>query len=163
MPNFCTNKIRLVHQDPDMIRAAETAADEGKLLEFLRPSPNGIDSYAWCVENWGTKWDLQVDWLESSFDEEVSVLEINAESAWTPPLEALKWAEAELGFEVEIYYIEVGAGFMGLMARGHEEEWDTPRSYEEAQEMLEILPLNMISQLDLKREFDFMFPDEENE
>lgn len=161
MPNWCTNAIKLSHKNPDMILAAEAAADNGKLLEWLRPLPNGEYDREWCVENWGTKWDLNIGWSNTSIDEQWSVLELNVDSAWSPPIAALEWARDELGFEIELYYLETGMAFMGYMVGHYGQHWPTPQTPEEAAEMLKILPRDMISALDLEREFEFWF--EENE
>ena len=157
MPNYCINTIKLAHRDADLIRQAEAAIESGRFLEWLHPFPNGEYDYNWCVENWGTKWDLDICWYDTNRDEPWSVIDFNADSAWTPPIEALKWAEAELGFEVEIYYLETGMAFMGYMEWGHEQQWDTPRTREEAEKMLKILPPSMIEALDLANEFELWF------
>jgi len=156
MPNWCTNHLTIKHADTLRLTEAQAAAERGELLRYFKCPPTLDYDYDWCIQNWGTKWDVNTDWVLL----EDNCLEINADTAWTPPLQALKWAEAYEGFEIELYYMEPGAGFLGIMAGGHEEEWDWPHSRAEADVLLEKLPLEMIANLGLVEEFNFLFSEE---
>lgn len=69
------------------------------------------DWYSFCVNEWGTKWDVTGE--VQDIDEGIVV---NFESAWGPPIEAYSKLVA-LGFEVEAMYYEPGMAFCG--------EWTT--------------------------------------
>ena len=152
MPNWCNNNIELYHEDKAMIERAKAAFDDGRLLNEFIPLPKELedttaparftneelqekygasDWYSWCVNNWGTKWDIspygcEVDEnnLTGSFD-----------SPWGPPIEAYGKLE-ELGFEVRAYYYEPGMGFAGLY-EGSDECYDySGMNADEAEEYL---------------------------
>jgi len=137
MPNWCNNNIELSHPDKAMVERAAKAFADGTLLNEFIPLPKELedttaparesdealvakygysDWYSWCVNNWGTKWDI--------FD-----------SPWGPPIQAYEKLEA-LGFEVRAYYYEPGMGFTG-MYEGADEYYDySGMSADEAEDML---------------------------
>lgn len=75
--------------------------------------------YDWCVNEWGTKWDVgasdggEIE-LPGTGDREVT---LSFESAWSPPTEFYKTMES-LGFEVDAMYYEPGMGFCGSFSDG---------------------------------------------
>jgi hypothetical protein len=87
--------------------------EEEQLLEFLCPftaETNHEWNYDWCVENWGTKWDIfDVD-VVSLVDNE---LEMCFTTAWSPPVEAVKHGAERYGFDFELTYKEEGMMFTG--------------------------------------------------
>ena len=55
--------------------------------------------YHWCIENWGTKWELSE--LDIEYDEEV--LELTFSTAWSPPegiMQELKDKYPDLGLSL---------------------------------------------------------------
>ncbi len=68
--------------------------------------------YYWCVQNWGTKWDVSPTNIEDNENEEEWI--VSFDSAWSPPIE---WLEKvcqdyrELSFNLE--YCEPGMNFVG--------------------------------------------------
>ena len=133
MPNWCNNSIELYHDDPEMIKRAEAAFRDGRLLDEFIPLPaelkettapvrevtatteqlmekyGAADWYSWCVNNWGTKWDISPYDCES--DEHN--LTGSFDSPWGPPIQAYEQLQ-ELGFSVRAYYCEPGMGFAGV-------------------------------------------------
>src|SRR6516162_7930330 len=69
--------------------------------------------YEWCVENWGTKWNVDkvdIDWED---DEEVL---ITFSTAWSAPIPIIKQLGKMLPeLAVELRYFESGMGFNGLL------------------------------------------------
>ena len=66
--------------------------------------------YHWCIENWGTKWELSE--LDIEYDEEV--LELTFSTAWSPPegiMQELKDKYPDLGFSC--FYDEPGMEVAG--------------------------------------------------
>ena len=116
MPNWCSNTLILEHDDPAMIKRAETAFTEGKFLEEFVPNPgNADDWYDFNVNNWGTKWDVG----DADGINEVTENSINLyfDSAWAPPVEAYDKL-TEMGFRVDAMYHEPGVSFAGIYRDG---------------------------------------------
>ena len=66
--------------------------------------------YHWCIENWGTKWDVSE--LDVEYDEEV--LDLTFSTAWSPPegiMQVLKDKYPDLGFTC--FYDEPGMEVAG--------------------------------------------------
>jgi hypothetical protein len=144
MPNWCNNTVELFHEDPAMIKRAEVAFNDGKLLNEFIPLPaelqdttapvrevsatteeliekyGAADWYSWCVGNWGTKWDISPYGCEISDD---GVLIGSFDSPWGPPTAAYEKLE-ELGFSVKAYYHESGMGFCGLYEDGIDDYYE---------------------------------------
>lgn len=134
MPNWCNNNIELSHPDKAMVERALTAFADGRLLEEFIPLPaelkdteapvrevtatteqliekyGAADWYNWCINNWGTKWDISPYGAEIN---EYGTLVGAFDSPWGPPIQAYEQLE-QLGFEVRAYYCEPGMGFAGV-------------------------------------------------
>ena len=117
MPNWCSNNLMFRHADRAKLEAAHKAFMEGKFCEHFVPLPNGEWNYGFCVENWGTKWEVDG---ESSY--EGDTVTCRFDSAWSPPIDVYK-AMCAQGFEVEATYHEPGMCFVGRVI-GNEEEFD---------------------------------------
>ena len=171
MPNWCNNNIELSHPDKAMVERAKAAFVDGKLLNEFIPLPKELedttaparftneelekkygasDWYSWCVNNWGTKWDI------SPYDCEINehgVLVGAFDSPWGPPIEAYAKLEA-LGFEVRAYYNEPGMGFTG-MYEGCDECYDySGMSADEAEDMIPETLNEMYGITDSMREWE---------
>ena len=98
MPNWCSVNIEMVGPTEQLSKLADIVNAEDSdigLLETIAP-PIAPDepSYDWCVENWGTKWEVggghaELEQLATAHPYLQSKLSICTESAWSPPLEAL--------------------------------------------------------------------------
>ncbi len=93
MPNLCENGLTITGDKDELDRflenaAGETDSDAGEFsLAKLYPPPIGADSQEWCVEHWGTKWDVNgVEGHRDTTDEAF----FQFDTAWTPPLAALR-------------------------------------------------------------------------
>jgi len=119
MPNHCYNRLTITSDNHGLLIQMRDAAlmEEEKLLEFLCPftaETNHEWDYGWCVQNWGTKWDIfDVD-VVSLVDNE---LEMCFTTAWSPPVKALQHGAKRYGFDFELTYKEEGMMFTG---------WTTP-------------------------------------
>ena len=111
MPNWCSNSLIISHNDPEMIERLYNAR-KAPLQEFI-PCPFDPDEdsrwYDWRVNNWGTKWDVELNDAEIV---ETTTLCANFDSPWSPPIEAYQKLQ-ELGFRVEALYKELGMMFCG--------------------------------------------------
>jgi len=68
--------------------------------------------YDYCVNEWGTKWDVGGD--DGMITEDgPNALRMSFDSAWAPPTAAME-KFMDLGFKVKLIYYESGMGFCGL-------------------------------------------------
>lgn len=138
MPNYCSNKIS-IKADEKTIREIADIFSSKEPLNAILPTPAGLleqsspiwaendskksdikasnfdlygaeDWYMWRIQNWGTKWDIDVlDLLVSS--ENIS---FSFDSAWAPPLAAItELAKKFPNAEIEMNWHEPGCAFMG--------------------------------------------------
>jgi hypothetical protein len=138
MPNWCVNNIEISHKDPEMMERVRKSLFEDKFLQEFFPCPSELyenvpvgenyverseakensnrekfgysDWYGWCIDNWGTKWDVSDSQFE--YDPETNSGSGYFMSAWGPPISAMEKL-TELGFNVTLKYFEPGMCFVG--------------------------------------------------
>jgi hypothetical protein len=154
MPNWAQNTLTLTHPDPAQIKRVEDAVARGELLNEFVPVPNelinstvdtstdqGIElsrqliadhgydnAYDWCVNTWGTKWDVDAEVIMATDTD----IDIGFDSAWSPPI---GWYERmmDLGFTVDAYYYESGMGFCGHWSDGSDDYYEVGETSAETQ------------------------------
>jgi len=122
MPNWCNNTLNISHEDPAMIERAKTAYKAGKFLQEFVPFPNGEWDYNWCVNAWGTKWDVGGE-DDHMVEQDANNVVFNFDSAWAPPTEAYTKL-MEQGFEIIAYYYEPGMAFCGKWENGDDDYYE---------------------------------------
>lgn len=123
MPNWCSNVLKITHEDKQKLREVAEAYKAGKLFEYFVPFPNGEWDYDWCVQNWGTKWDINAEGGDDLDVEEFVANgggDLSFDTAWGPGLNALEEAENQ-GFDLTCYYHEPGMTFAGVFTAGDDE------------------------------------------
>jgi hypothetical protein len=115
MPNWCQNTA-VVHGPKPVIDEIKAilANDRPELLNWMRPVPEDQRDnwYDWCVNNWGTKWDVGEPFVGD--DTEEDSITFSFDSAWAPPVAAFRsWAERDGRVTYRLTYIETGMGFVG--------------------------------------------------
>jgi hypothetical protein len=105
---------------------AGSYGDEEKQKELEAKEKANLEKYGyenwydWCVDNWGTKWDIDTEAGESYVSGDTFYA--NFDTAWSPPIEFLKHLDGRdlpMGEKVDNdYYIlcryeEEGMGFQG--------------------------------------------------
>jgi hypothetical protein len=151
MPNWCNNTLTLEHEDPAMIARAKAAFLDGRLLAEFIPVPEDLQIvagsvgdaveqaklveqtelnrvthgygnwYDFCVNEWGTKWDVGGDdGVLNDFDGGIIV---SFDSAWAPPTTAYAKLE-ELGFKILAMYYEPGMAFAGVYEEGTDDYYE---------------------------------------
>jgi hypothetical protein len=68
--------------------------------------------YDYCVNEWGTKWDVGGDGDQATVHSPNSI-SMNFDSAWAPPIAAMEKFQ-DLGFRVKLVYWESGMCFCGV-------------------------------------------------
>ena len=127
MPNWCENRVCFKHSDTTKLAELDVALREGKALQYLHPMPSELEGttapsdtpnwYDWCVNNWGTKWDVH--------DEAPDLYSANGRlysffrSAWAPPIAAFEFAERN-GWKIEASFCEPAVDFIGEYKHGME-------------------------------------------
>lgn len=151
MPNWCNNSVEIYHEDPAMIERVRTAFNgEGLLQEFI-PVPQALrdtvsgsmgedkraeheaqqaanlekygynDWYSFCVNEWGTKWDVGAD---GNLAQDIpGGLMLGFDSAWAPPCGAYEKL-LEMGFKIRAMYYEPGMAFAGVWDNGDDDCYD---------------------------------------
>ena len=140
MPNWCSNNLILTHKDPAMIERARDALERGEFLSEFCPIPRELGDaiangdvnpelvekygysnwYDYCVNEWGTKWDVGEQGATDVHDDG-TMLHTFFDSAWSPPVVAYDKL-VELGFGVEAMYYEGGMGYAGIYGENGDEE-----------------------------------------
>lgn len=144
MPNWCGNTLTLTHADPEMIARAKEAFAEGRFLSEFIPVPQALsdttspnrdatsaeelkqqygytDWYSFCVNEWGTKWDIGDGQGIQTFDDHELI--VYFDSAWSPPVAAYEKL-MDLGFGVYATYYEPGCAFAGVFEDGMDDYYD---------------------------------------
>jgi hypothetical protein len=81
--------------------------------------------YDFCVNEWGTKWDVGGDsaWGDPVEIQEDGRLTLSFDSAWAPPTAAYDKL-LDLGFSVRGYYYEGGMAFCGVYDDGYDDYFE---------------------------------------
>lgn len=82
--------------------------------------------YEFCVQEWGTKWDIGAcsdygDYLTP--DSARKPITVRFDSAWSPPISAYEKL-ADMGFQVRAYYFEGGMMFCGKWEDGDDQYYE---------------------------------------
>ena len=145
MPNWCNNSITIQGSTETLKPLWEEASREGSgLLNAIKPMPDALEGttspspkegtpqplvdghdnwYAWRLQNWGTKWDVDVDNLEFT-DNGDGTASITGwfDSAWAPPIEAYNtFLEDMDGCTLSADYHEPGMDFAGIYTDGDDQ------------------------------------------
>ena len=151
MPNWCNNSVEIYHDDPKMLERVRTAFNgEGLLGEFI-PVPADLkivagrtgdpdenariiateelnrikhgysNWYDFCVNEWGTKWEIGAD--GNPAQDIPGGLLLGFDSAWAPPCAAYEKLQA-MGFRITAMYYEPGMAFAGVWDNGDDDYYE---------------------------------------
>jgi hypothetical protein len=150
MPNWCNNSVEIYHDDPAMIERVRTAFNDGRLLAEFIPVPEDLQIvagsvpvaeeaehklkeefnritygytnwYDFCVNEWGTKWDIGAD--GNPAQDIPGGLMLGFDSAWAPPCAAYEKL-TEQGFRIRAMYYEPGMAFAGIWEDGSDDYYE---------------------------------------
>ncbi len=147
MPNWCNNNLTIKGPEKLLLKLSK-AAEDGKLFEYMAPMPKALRDteagpdaktkaekqkraklvekygaenwYDWCINNWGTKWDIAETYQNEI---EGDTLHLAFDTAWGPAIEAYDtWYSnmnaSEIDVSIQGYYFEPGCDFMGVWDNG---------------------------------------------
>jgi len=151
MPNWCNNTVEISHEDPAMLERVRKGFNAGGLLNEFIPVPEELQItagrtgdpeenkkiieveesnrlkygysnwYDFCVNEWGTKWDIGGDGYEA--EDIDGGLSLTFDSAWSPPIAAYEKL-TEMGFKIRALYHECGMCFAGIWEDGFDDFYD---------------------------------------
>ena len=151
MPNWCNNTVEIRHEDPAMIERVRKGFNDGGLFSEMLPCPQeladtvsgfmGEDKqaeheaqqaanrakygysnwYDFCVNEWGTKWDVGAD--GNPAQDIPGGLILGFDSAWSPPIAAYEKLTA-MGFEIKAFYNEPGMCYAGIWEDGNDDFYE---------------------------------------
>lgn len=117
MPNWCENSLSVIGSKKEINRFYKkgTKLDEDGTeswsLKPYYPYPDGEWDYDWCVDNWGTKWDI----IKPHVFFEENKISICFLSAWAPPVKWLKKIQSDYpDLSFKLLYLEPGMNFTGI-------------------------------------------------
>jgi hypothetical protein len=109
--------------------------EKQKVVEQLKAQARekyGYESwYDWNVANWGTKWDVNAEFVEEGDGWVTFVFD----SAWSPPINAYDAAQ-EQGIKVDAMYHEPGMNFCGRYLDGYDDTYEIPATGDETREQV---------------------------
>ena len=159
MPNHCTNQLIIRSENKELLAQLleiATRDEDADLFHFLAPMPDNEWDYDWCVNNWGTKWDIYDVSYEYLLDGE---LHLGFCTAWSPPVPALQTGAERLGFTFELYFIEEGMMFIGKATEDSCEEYE----YTFERHPCEEIPEHILNEFDyFERDYDEYVMDAED-
>jgi hypothetical protein len=151
MPNWCNNTVEITHDDPAMIERAREGFNGQGLFGALIPIPESLhivagqvgdpveqeqlkaaeesnlkahgyaNWYDFCVNEWGTKWDVRSEVCDP--EDIPGGLILTFDSAWSPPLAAYGKL-IDMGFRIRALYYEPGLSFAGIWEDGDDDYYD---------------------------------------
>ena len=152
MPNWCNNVVEISHPEAEMMQRVKTSFAKGEFLNEFIPVPDDLqivaghlgdteannaniakgvenikeygyaDWYTFCVNEWGTKWD--VGGGDGSITENSDgSLTLSFDSAWAPPCVAYEKL-VDMGFTIKAYYDECGMAFAGVWEDGFDDYYE---------------------------------------
>ena len=188
MPNWCYNSVEVTHDDPAMVQKFIDATREGAgFINTFVPVPADLqivsgfvgedkqaeheakqkeniakhgykDWYDFCVNEWGTKWD--VDCAEA-FSKD-GAIHTSFDSAWSPPI-AFYEKLADLGYTVKAYYFEPGMNFAGIWEDGFDDFYELSE-FADADEVEANIPVELNEMFDIVQQMrDWEEENEEDE
>ena len=113
MPNYCNNELTITSDNAGLLQSLMNELKQAdsyevdflsKLVPFTEET-NYVWDYDWCVENWGTKWDI-FDIVHASL--EGDTLTVSFSTAWSPAIPAVEKAADTYGFVWTLSWLEEG-------------------------------------------------------
>lgn len=153
MPNWCSNFVEISHESAEQIDRVQKAFAEHRLCDEFLPVPEDLKNavadgsaneslvekygysswYDFCVNLWGTKWDVgSEDGIGRDGD---TYLTLSFDSAWSPPIGLYEELES-LGYTVRAYYYEPGMNYAGVFSDGYDDCYNLESTSEAVREQI---------------------------
>jgi hypothetical protein len=131
MTNLCSNTVTFTNSKERIDELEHLLNSENDdFLNYYLPIPEDCkNELVWCIDNWGTKWDVYIQNWERLSPES---MELSFDSAWEPPIKFYEFMYNN-GWSIEAYYSEDVINFMGKFSDGEDNNYaydlDVPTSY----------------------------------
>jgi hypothetical protein len=123
MPNWCENETDITGPK-DVIdnilaisrvnRMEDDLGEHFFSMRALHPIPDDVDWYSWCIENWGTKWDIANPYVGVTQDKDTATINLSYDTAWSPPIEFFQYLSRKFpDITISTKYYEPGMEFIG--------------------------------------------------
>ena len=148
MPNWCYNNLTISGDAGEIAKFNAWLGGEPLTLQKIKPMPSELedttsptppdqaekakelfakygaeDWYAWHVQNWGTKWDVDAEFDDASSTDDCLIF--NFDSAWSPPTNAIiELSNLFPNLTITLRYREDGCLFAGILRVGNGEHDD---------------------------------------
>ena len=114
MPNWCSITATISHNDPAKIAELVQTFSDGNTFEHFIPLPNNEWDYDFCVDHWGTKWEIH----EPQFTlDGPTMVDVAFATAWAPPVGVFHVMKDQ-GYTIKADYWDEGAFFVGIWDDG---------------------------------------------
>lgn len=110
MPNWCQNQLTVIDPSPEFKEFMVDGLDFNKIVPCPHHDP--FEDLDWCVNNWGTKWNVDKD-QDLNFDIEDTIV---FSTAWSPPIPVIEALAAKFpDLKFTLRYFEGGNFFGGIV------------------------------------------------
>ena len=116
-----------IPQSLRIVAGCAGSADSPEQIALVEAEENNIkvhgykNWYDFCVNEWGTKWDIGAD--GNPAQDFPGGLSLGFDSAWAPPCAAYEKL-TEQGFRIRAMYYEPGMGFAGVWDNGDDDYYE---------------------------------------
>ena len=149
MPNWCNNNLVIRGSASALKQLHDDVTSSKEFFEKVIPMPEDQKDnwYNWCVENWGTKWDVEPEYISLSEPDEHNQVTLTMcfDSAWAPPLPVAERL-TDMGFDVELTYHEPGMCYAGRYTSEHGDDY-YEYSNMSSKEVADMLPADIDNML----------------
>lgn len=132
-PDYKTTPVAQTY--PEIKEQFAETEEEKAIARENKPTIRKDSWWDWRVQNWGTKWNIEVLEKEDLHTDKNGIT-FDCETAWSPPIEALAELENK-GFKIECDYYEGGCAFIGRYSTGTGViDWRLPETLAELKDMM---------------------------
>lgn len=117
-----------VPEDLNIVAGCVGSADNPDQIELERKTKENVEKYGvgnwydFCVNYWGTKWDVDA-YEGENVKVENNTIQFGFDSAWSPPVGVYEELVNQ-GYEIVAYYYEPGMGYVGKYDNGVDDCYD---------------------------------------